>query len=366
MAELRSGAAAAAAAPVAPRLFDRLDAPSKERVTFLLSRVQALLPVEQDAFLQELHRQQEDAQWSLSASNKTRGRLVQYTGPSLEAVRARDRSYVVPRVLPSNEKKEGQGAFVQQGSLLQTTSGAGSRSGTQAAAVPPCSLEDLVRTPGMFGDEEVVVHLEKMSLYDKLHQNVATTAHDSAAATLEEDGMGKNATGTPPPAPVTLQRSGDERAGAALQPFTGGPAPRGGHVTTTTSSSKGINGSAPYRSNAYQVVRLAMSSPGFIAYQKPSSLETTQTGYDGVRSVLNTSGMPVGEDDLREWFDELDGEGRGALSLEEFQHFMESLERDFGVTTEYAALQRAGEQLAFDGRLSFEAFAYLVLRFARV
>ncbi|KPA80476.1 hypothetical protein ABB37_04698 [Leptomonas pyrrhocoris] len=329
---------AADAAAAAPRFYDRLDATSKERVTLLLSKVQALLPIEQDAFLQELQRQQEGAQDALFAVNKSRGKLVRYTGPRLEAVQARERGYVMPRALRSGKDSDTR--------LPLITDGTDAPSGSRTAL--PCSLEELARTPGLFGETEVTIHLEKMSLYEKLHQNMAEPKG--------AEGPTDDVAASPPAQSQLHDRSGEmemdlRRAAAASDAETAASAPRR---------------NAPYRSNAYQAVRLAMSSPGFIPVQKPLSLATTQTGYDGVKSVLNTTGMPISEDDLREWFDELDEEGRGELSLDEFQRCMELLERDFGVTDEYAALRRAGEHLAFDGRLSFEAFAYLVLRFARV
>lgn len=361
----------AGAVVAAPRLFDRLDAAGKERVTLLLSRVQALLPIEHEAFLQELYRQQEDAQRTLAFSKQTRGKLVRYIGPSLEAVQARDRAYVTPRTLPAvgqGDEVGGEDEANQQSgqrSPSAATNGDAVARSTDRAA-PPCSLEDLVRTPGMFGEAKVTIHLEKMSLYDKLHQNMANMKGHTAP-TLDSgiDASPMTEQQQQQLQPAAPSQSG-EHAAAQLQTTSSAPC-----ATVTTNNNdnsdnnSGAASAAPYRSNAYQAVRLAMSAPGFIASQKPSSTTTTQTGYDGVQSVLNTTGLPINEEDLREWFDELDEEGRGVLSLEEFQRYTESLERDFGVTSEYAALQRAAEQLAFDGHLNFEAFAYLVLRFAR-
>ncbi|KPI87543.1 hypothetical protein ABL78_3386 [Leptomonas seymouri] len=345
--------AADGAVAAAPRLFDRLDAISKERITILLGRVQSLLPMEQEAFLQELYLQLEDARKAQSTAGKTLGKLVHYTSPSLEAVQARDCGYVMPRTLVSGEGSEG--------GPLQITDGAAARRETQPT--PPCSLEDLVRTPGMFGDGEVAIRLDKMSLYDKLVQNMASRKVSEAApkrAVSTTDSVDVPVVEEHPTAgPPQLDRG--EQRGMELQSAAAAAA-----TAAADAAVSAPRRNAPYRSNAYQAVRLAMSSPGFIAIQKPLSMAAAQTGYDGVKSVLNTTGMPIKEDDLREWFNELDAEGRGALSLEDFQRSMESLERDFGVTEDYVTLQRAGEQLAYDGRLSFEAFAYLVLRFARV
>lgn len=359
----------AGAVVAAPRLFDRLDAAGKERVTLLLSRVQALLPIEHEAFLQELYRQQEDAQRVLAFSKQTRGKLVRYTGPSLEAVQARDRAYVTPRTLPvvgQGDEVGGEDEANQQSgqrSPSTATNGDAVARSTPRAA-PPCSLEDLVRTPGTFGETKVTIHLEKTSLYDKLHQNIANMKGHTARTPDSSIGASPMTEQQQQQLQPAAPSQSGEHAAAQLQ-TTSAPCAT---VTTNNNNSDNNSGAAsatPYRSNAYQAVRLAMSAPGFIASQKPSSTTTTQTGYDGVQSVLNTTGLPINEEDLREWFDELDEEGRGVLSLEEFQRYTESLERDFGVTSEYAALQRAAEQLAFDGHLNFEAFAYLVLRFAR-
>lgn len=53
---------------------------------------------------------------------------------------------------------------------------------------------------------------------------------------------------------------------------------------------------------------------------------------DGEAScVLNVTGMPLYEHELRECFNHLDKTGSGSVNCTDFNEFMRSLKRDFGV-----------------------------------
>lgn len=121
----------------------------------------------------------------------------------------------------------------------------------------------------------------------------------------------------------------------------------------------GAPGEVTYRSNAYQALRLAHSFPQHVNV-RGNTKDDTQTA-----NMINATGMPLYENELRDWFDALDSGNTGFLELEEFKSFMRSLDRDLGVDDEYVRLEQEGERLAANGKLCFEAFAYLVLRFAR-
>ncbi|KAK7200043.1 hypothetical protein NESM_000053800 [Novymonas esmeraldas] len=363
-------AAHVAAAPQ-PRLFDRLDAASKERVTMLLSHYQVLLPVEQASFQQELERYTAEQRAAELARKKAGEHWTRYTTPRLQAVQARDPGYVQQRQI-------GAPAAASPGA----DGGAVALVGTVALAPPPpCSLEQLLYTRGMFGEEEGVdIHVSKMSLYDKLRQNmrsrrstVATSAASTAApgtpAVVDADaGETQGSLPFAEQADCRPQSAELEDRGVAdstvVTPVAQDVVPP--HDLAPTAAAATHTAPVPYRNNAYQAVRLAMNSPGYIAVQQPTSMAAVQSPQDGVRSVLNATAFPISEEELREWFNELDVRGRGVLGVEEFQSYMESLERDLGVPTEYATLGRDGARLARNDRLSFEAFAYLVLRFTRV
>ncbi|AIO00072.1 hypothetical protein LPMP_291210 [Leishmania panamensis] len=359
------GSAARAAATQKPRLFDSLDAASKERVTTLLSHYQVFLPVEQVSFMQELERYNEEQQTAALTASKAGEVWVRYTTPRLQAVQARDPAYVQRLISDIAAPRE---------SKSDETPG--------EATPPPCTLEDILHTCGMFGEPEgVPIRVGKMSLYERLHENMKSRRSTACGSVVNSttpnipttaDAGGGTAwssaqfeTAAKPAAEeremgdaASLEASAQAESGeSAVVPMYTGALPF--HASSTRPA-------APYRSNAYQTVRLAMSSPGYISTTQPTSLAEVQSPQDGVKSVLNATPFPITEEELREWFEELDVCGRGVLSVEEFQRCMESLERDLGVPTEYATLERDGAQLANNGWLSFEAFAYLVLRFARV
>ncbi|CAC9508313.1 protein of unknown function - conserved [Leishmania donovani] len=362
-----AGSAAKAAATPPARLFDCLDAASKERVTMLLSHYQVLLPVEQASFMQELERYNQEQQTTALARNKAGEVWIRYTNPRLQAVQARDPAYV-------------------QRLISHTAASRGSK-GDEASeeATAPCSLEDLVHTRGMFGEPEgVPIRVGKMSLYEKLHQNMRnrrstaggslTNTTTSSIPTAADPGHGAARVSVPfgPFAEAEAKPAeGKREVGDNASPKTSAQSESGERAValacadTFPSHTSSVRPSAPYRNNAYQAVRLAMNSPGYTATTQPTSVAELQTPLDGVKPVLNTTAFPITEEELRDWFDELDVHGRGVLSVEEFQRYMQALERDLGVPTEYATLELDGAPLAKDGWLNFEAFSYLVLRFAR-
>ncbi|KAG5473783.1 hypothetical protein LSCM1_04413 [Leishmania martiniquensis] len=359
-----AGPAASAAPPPQQRLFDCLDAASKERITMLLSHYQMLLPVEQSSFMEELERYNEEQQALGVARGKAGEIWKRYMTPRLQAVQARDPAFVQP--------------------LTSHATATHGRNSDVAAeeATPPCALEDLLHTRGIFGEPEgVPIHVGKMSLYEKLHQNMRSrqsTRTESVTATITAAAdAGAGAAGSPASL-ATLAEEQTEPAegeremgdGATPKPPTqdehGERATALMYAGTLPSNASSNPSTAPYRNNAYQAVRLAMSSPGFIATTPPASLEAVRVLQDGVKPVLNVTAFPINEEMLREWFNELDVQGRGVLNLKEFQCYMRSLERDFGAPADYAALERDGARLAKSGWLSFEAFAYLVLCFVRV
>ncbi|CBZ23911.1 conserved hypothetical protein [Leishmania mexicana MHOM/GT/2001/U1103] len=356
-----AGSAARAAATPPARLFDCLDAASKERVTMLLSHYQVLLPVEQASFMQELERYNQEQQTSALARNKNGEVWTHYTNPRLQAVQERDPAYVLR-------------------SISHTAVSLGSK-GNEAPeeTTAPCSLEDLLHTRGMFGEPEgVPIRVGKMSLYEKLHQNmrnrrstaggslVKTTTSSIPTAANADSGAARISVSFGPLADGKSEVGDNASPKTSAQSESGERAVAPVYANAFPSHTSSVKPSAPYRSNAYQAVRLAMNSPGYTATTPPTSVAELQTPLDGVKSVLNITTFPITEEELRDWFDELDVHGRGVLSVEEFQRYMQSLERDLGVSAEYAMLELDGAQLAKDGWLSFEAFSFLVLRFARV
>ncbi|KAG5490434.1 hypothetical protein JKF63_00554 [Porcisia hertigi] len=364
------GSAPRAAAESHARLYDCLDAASKERVTMLLSHYEVLLPVEQDAFMQELERYNHEQSAAALARRKAGETWIRYTTPRLRAVQARDPAYV---------------------QRLISDKAASNWSNSDEApteATPPCTLEDLLYSRGVFEDAGQAIHVRKMTLYEKLHQNMNShsvkpskrATHDpttsvpavpnGSAGTVRqsvsfEDPVEEKAepfnqeSQTIEATSLSAEMQAESSKDAAVMSVSDGNPPPS-HASSTTLA-------APYRNNAYQAVRLAMSFPAYTARTPPPSPSSGATAPlpGGVKRVWNVSSFPITEDELREWFEELDVTGRGALNLDEFMHYMESLERDFGVSTEYATLKQDGERLAKDGKLSFEAFSYLVLRFVR-
>lgn len=121
----------------------------------------------------------------------------------------------------------------------------------------------------------------------------------------------------------------------------------------------GAPGEYTYRSNAYQALRLAHNFPQHINVH-PNVRDDKQSV-----NLMNVTGMPLYETELREFFDELDSANVGFLDLDDFTQFMRRLDRSLGVEDEYERLEKEGCRLAANGKLGFEAFAYLVLRFAR-
>lgn len=121
----------------------------------------------------------------------------------------------------------------------------------------------------------------------------------------------------------------------------------------------GAPGDYSYRSNAYQALRLAHSFPQHLNVRARTQDDSNTP------NMMNVTGMPLYENELREWFDALDSSKTGYLELDDFNSFMRSLDRDLGIEDEYSRLEKEGSRLATDNKLCFEAFAYLVLRFAR-
>ncbi|KAG5474071.1 hypothetical protein CUR178_04182 [Leishmania enriettii] len=363
-----AGSAASAAPAHQQRLFDCLDAASKERVTMLLSHYQVLLPVERVSFMQELERYNGEQQAAALARGKTGEIWTRYASPRLQAVQVRDPGYVQ--------------RFISDTSVTYGPNG----DAAPEEATPSCTLEDLFHTCGIFGEPEgVPIHVGKMSLYEKLRQNMRGRQSTRGESLINTITMAARAAAEAGADAVGIQASLEDVTQEQVQPVKGDCA-MGDHASPKTPAQAEAGDRAltpvyadalpsdgcttppivPYRNNAYQAVRLAMSSPGYIATTPPTSLAEVQSPQDGVKSVLNITAFPITEDKLREWFEELDAQGRGVLSLEEFQHYMRSLERDFGAPGDYAALECDGARLAKSGWLSFEAFAYLVLRFVRV
>ncbi|GET90403.1 hypothetical protein, conserved [Leishmania tarentolae] len=357
-----AGVAARAAATPQTRLFDCLDAASKERVTMLLSHYQTFLPVEQASFMQELDRYNEEQKAAALARNKAEV-WTRYTTPRLQAVQARDPAYV-QRLMPPPDASCGS----KDDEALEE-------------ATAPCSLEDLLRTRGMFGEPEgVSIHVGKMSLYEKLQQNMRNrrgTAKITTATISTDADAGEGATRNSAAFGAFTEvqaepTEGQREAGdntfpkTSVQSESGERAVVPANTDALPSNTSSNRPTAPYRSNAYQAVRLSMSSPGYTATRQPTSEAEAQAAMEGVKAVLNSTAFPISEEELRDWFEELDVHRRGVLSVEEFQRYMKSLERDLGVPTEYATLEHDAAHVAKDGLLNFEAFSYLVLRFVRV
>lgn len=184
--------------------------------------------------------------------------------------------------------------------------------GDYTNASSDASLRKLIQ-PSLFGEGRVGIRKERKSLYEKIGME-----GEDEEESEEDIGKGANA---PPPI--------------------------------------GVPGEYNYRSNAYQAIRLAHSFPQHINVH-PNVRDDQQTA-----NMMNATGMPLYENELRGFFEELDSNHCGQLDLEDFQQFMRRLDRSLGVDDEYARLEKEGSRLAADGKLGFEAFAYLVLRFAR-
>lgn len=182
--------------------------------------------------------------------------------------------------------------------------------GTYVNAASDASLRKLIQ-PCLFGEAEAAVRKQRKSLYEKIGMEGEAEKEEEVEETAN-------------------------RAPAVGEP-----------------------GSYTYRSNAYQALRLAHSFPQHINV-RPGVKDDANTP-----NMMNVTGMPLYENELREWFDALDTSKTGYLDLEEFNAFMRSLDRDLGIEDEYAKLEKDGSRVAVDNKLCFEAFAYLVLRFAR-
>lgn len=218
--------------------------------------------------------------------------------------------YTSPRLTTVQGRETG--VVVLQQALDVPSNKTPANAGDFTNASSDASLRKLIQ-PSLFGEGRVGIRKERKSLYEKIGMEGEEDEED-------EEEEGKNRV---PPAPI------------------------------------GTPGEYHYRSNAYQAIRLAHSFPQHINVH-PNARDDQQTA-----NMLNATGMPVYDNELREFFDALDSTHSGQLELDDFQQFMKSLDRSLGVEDEYARLEKEGSRLAADGKLGFEAFAYLVLRFAR-
>lgn len=314
-------------------LFELLDPEGQERVTLMKTRYVQLSTLERAAFLQEMDLTAESELADEAARRANRGRISKYKSDRQEAVQARDATYVTMRqigIAAPDEDAVGDDCAAADD--------------VTAAAVVGLPASDLalrrLLTDELFGSGPVPIRRPRESLYDKI----------GALGGEEEE----------------AERIGRVTAAAAAE----AEIRRRSTVAPRAVSQVGAPGQFQYRCTAYQAARLALSLPAHIHINEPHTKTTTTAnvgalnGGSETRSV-NVTGMPLFEKELRGWFDALDTEGTGTLGVAEFTACMRELERDYGVADASAKLEAAGQQLALNGRLSFEAFAFLVLRFAR-
>lgn len=291
------------------RLFLMLDDESKERVVLFKTRYEQMMPLERQAFLQEVGLVSTVDLDEEATRHAKLGKLVHYSTERLNAVRARDPSYVVLEQNPLPD--EGAADAIP-----------GPNQPHYTEAMPHAIFQQML-SPALFGEQPVKISKERKSLYERIG-SVHSGAEDAGEdADEEEVDAAEEAT------PKELQAIGEK-------------------------------GKYLYRSNAYQTLRLAHSFPGHINAGGLAAADS-----ETATTVMNVTGVPLYEDELRDWYNALDTEGTGSLGVEAFTKFMRSLDRDFGVDAEYDVLEKEGMRLSVEGKLPFEAFAYLVMRFAR-
>lgn len=388
-----SGAAAAAggAASTSYRYFDLLELEGQERVTLLKTKFNLLLPLERAAFLQDLGLQSisnGDASHIGGPATKAVGshsdrlRRVQERQPGYVALQEDYPLTPGAMVNPFQSSSSSTScppdgaAAAAEGALVARTST------SEGTAGPDTLFRQLLSAPGLFGETEVPVRVPRASLYERVAQarssgsNTTGTAVGSVASGAEATEGGQP---QPVPSPLPLQGESGEASG---QPQA--------HADVTQRGEDGVAGvssappavpagdevSAPsrrvYRSNAYQALRLAHSFPGPIngttveSSPRASATASANRGDANAVHTLNVSGLPLYEEEMREWFDVLDTDQTGLLSVQEFARCMDELQRDFGVRETFVKLTQDGERLAKEEKLNFEAFAFLVLRLLRL
>lgn len=298
------------------RLFDMLDKDGQERVVVMKTRYAALGPLQQKALLQEL------GLFSVANVNEGESALVEqcklsrYSSPRVTAVQGRDPGYIYLPYAPHKIEQDIMKSNIQPSTLSEG------------------QLRKLFPS-GLFGDGKVNVHVQRKSIYEKIDMDGIASANSATEKVQQGDSK--------------KQQQADE-AKALLQRID-----------------------QPVRSNAYQAVRLSHNFPHHINIDNKGKTTNTNASDDGseitddgeASCVLNVTGMPLYDHELRECFNHLDKAGSGSISCTDFNEFMRSLKRDFGVAQEYAILESQAENFSTDGKLSFEAFAYLIMRFAR-
>lgn len=321
------------------RLFDLLDPESQDRVVLFKTKYEQMMGLERSAFLQELGLVSTRDEEAEAARRALHGKLTIYKNERLAAVQGREPGFVILQQDASAAPDEP--AFQDEEDREEELA---ERRATVGLPMSDLALRRLLNDD-VFGEAKMVIKTERKSVYEKVavlegEEEEAEKAKKEAEKQEKEAMLRRKSNAMPKPA-------------------------------TTI----GVPGEYLYRSNAYQALRLAHSFPGRINI-KPggatSSSAENDKGSSGdaedpalTNATVNVTGIPIYEDELRKWFDAMDTTGSGTLDCAEFMAFMRSLDRDFGVAEEYAQLERDGQKLALDGKLSFEAFAYLVMRFAR-
>lgn len=317
------------------RLFDGLTPESKERVTFLITRYHNLTTGDRDAFLQELGLTSAgdvSAQYDRLTMSKMVGTVHPDDSHRVRAVRERDVTYIT---MNSDAGAPAADSCVTQSNAKEEVSEAKQRIGIMptddavASSLRPVTEPEIreMMVPGLFGECNVSLRPRHESTEGE-NEACNEQAEDAAAAT---EGRCDST-------------DGDAAAAAcAAKPSTTKPCIQ--------------------RSNAYQHFRLTHNLPARLNYEARST--SGSSDHDDGKRVYNVTGVPLYDSELRLWFDELDTEHAGTLDLDQFNNVMAALERDFGVSEEYSDLAKKGAQLSSQGRLSYEAFAYLIMRFVR-
>jgi len=291
------------------RLFLMLNDESKERVVLFKTRYEQMMPLERQAFLQELGLVSTVDLDEEATRRAKLNKLVHYSTERLNAVRARDPSYVVLEQNPLPD--EGAANTIP-----------GSNQPHYTEAMPDAIFRRML-SPAIFGEQPVKISKQRKSLYEKIGSTDCGAEDEGEEESEEEVIDAEEAT------PKEIQAIGEK-------------------------------GKYLYRSNAYQILRLAHSFPGHV-----NTCGLAAADSEAATTTMNVTGIPLYEDELRDWYNALDTEGTGSLDVEAFTKFMRSLDRDFGVEAEYDVLEKEGMRLSVEGKLPFEAFAYLVMRFAR-
>ncbi|CCW67387.1 unnamed protein product [Phytomonas sp. Hart1] len=320
------------------RAFNLLDNESQERLIRLKSHYDNLLPMEKGAFVEMLGLPIDAREVAALCEPQDKTyHVALYHSERYDEVRRRDVGF----------------AILRQGQTPPL-----SDPPADNFAVSDVEFRSLL-TPALFGEGELPLRVQKQALYDRV--GMLRGDEETTAAETDEK---------------------EEKNGSEI--------PSKQASTTHTDNLNQIPGI--YRSNGYQSLRLGYSFPVQLNLERAKKGEME----NACGRVYNLSGIPIEQNQLREWFDSLgprrfidsdddEAEEMGDtednlenlnsldtnrdnyyIDMTAFLDYMRSLDRDFGASSIYEQLEKDCEALAKDGdKLGFGAFAYLMLRFLR-